>query len=125
MKHSGLRSDLDTSAEHMWSITVKFSAFYFKSTDIYFQTKIFLKNLLRIQIFWIQIRTDVLVGLICVQTVMQILSTYVFTSGKRRSWKSKENAFQSPKTTFTLRDVCYNARWFWTTVRYRSRTKYS
>ena len=25
----------------------------------------------------------------------------------------------------TLRDVCYNARWFWTTVRYRSRTKYS
>ena len=26
---------------------------------------------------------------------------------------------------FMLRDVCYNAWWFWTTVRYRSRTKYS
>ena len=24
----------------------------------------------------------------------------------------------------TLRDVCYNARWFWTTVRYGSRTKH-
>ena len=26
--------------------------------------------------------------------------------------------------TFTLRDVCYNARWFWTTVRYGFQTKY-
>ena len=34
MKHSGLRSDLDTSAEHEWSITVKLPVFYFKSTDI-------------------------------------------------------------------------------------------
>ena len=38
MTHSGLRSDLDTSAEHEWSIPVKRSGIYYKSTDIDFQT---------------------------------------------------------------------------------------
>ena len=37
-------------------------------------------------------------------------------------FRNEFNKFNN--TSLTLRDVCYNARWFWTTVRYGSRTKY-
>ena len=37
---------------------------------------------------------------------------------------SMELTILSLVRAFTLRDVSYNARWFWTTIRYGSRTKY-
>ena len=46
-----------------------------------------------------------------------------FTSGRHHDVIKIEYIVPVPFNT--LRDVCYNARWFWTTVRYRSRTKYS